>query len=221
MSAGDEQAPLGRAVQPSQASQDRLSSVALSPAADVLSSHLVTITSSSRPRLRSFVFLSSHEPTHRPRLRVRRPDDPAAITANFPALCRGLLRPLPVPELSIPPVPLRHPCPGSSTHTLLSLLPRHAPRLPRCSSRSQMASTALRPRVHRELTPRLIAPPLTIDDAKRRDLIQSIIDDLSKPGANGGKKSRLSSKGAFALAFSSLQDASRPRDQMLPWLSRL
>ncbi|RPD62146.1 hypothetical protein L227DRAFT_523828 [Lentinus tigrinus ALCF2SS1-6] len=40
------------------------------------------------------------------------------------------------------------------------------------------------------------APPLTIDDAKRRELIQTILDDLSKPGANGGKKSRLSSKDA-------------------------
>ncbi|KAI0706917.1 guanine nucleotide exchange factor [Cerioporus squamosus] len=38
------------------------------------------------------------------------------------------------------------------------------------------------------------APPLTIDDAKRRELIQTILDDLSKPGANGGKKSRLSPK---------------------------
>ncbi|EJF63137.1 hypothetical protein DICSQDRAFT_146110 [Dichomitus squalens LYAD-421 SS1] len=39
------------------------------------------------------------------------------------------------------------------------------------------------------------APPLTIDDAKRRDLIQTIIDDLSKSNGNGGKK-RLSSKDA-------------------------
>ncbi|RDX44696.1 hypothetical protein OH76DRAFT_1042641 [Lentinus brumalis] len=39
------------------------------------------------------------------------------------------------------------------------------------------------------------APPLTIDDAKRRELIQTILDDLSKPSTNGGK-SRLSPKDA-------------------------
>ncbi|KAI0751663.1 guanine nucleotide exchange factor [Daedaleopsis nitida] len=37
------------------------------------------------------------------------------------------------------------------------------------------------------------APPLTIDDAKRRELIQTIIDDLAKPNAN---KNRLTAKDA-------------------------
>ncbi len=41
------------------------------------------------------------------------------------------------------------------------------------------------------------APPLTIDDAKRRELIQTILDDLAKPNGHGGKKSRLTNKGAF------------------------
>ncbi|KAI0829238.1 guanine nucleotide exchange factor [Trametes gibbosa] len=40
------------------------------------------------------------------------------------------------------------------------------------------------------------ALPLQIDDAKRGDLIQSIIDDLTKSNASGGNKSRLTSKDA-------------------------
>ncbi|KAI0637602.1 guanine nucleotide exchange factor [Trametes polyzona] len=40
------------------------------------------------------------------------------------------------------------------------------------------------------------ALPLQIDDAKRRELIQTIIDDLTKANANGGKKSRLTPKDA-------------------------
>ncbi|KAI1788919.1 guanine nucleotide exchange factor [Ganoderma leucocontextum] len=54
------------------------------------------------------------------------------------------------------------------------------------SSRSQVAA------VLQSITD---APPLTIDDAKRRDLIQVIIDDLAKPNSNSSKR-RLSSKDA-------------------------
>ncbi|KAI0366244.1 hypothetical protein BV20DRAFT_1124446 [Pilatotrama ljubarskyi] len=40
------------------------------------------------------------------------------------------------------------------------------------------------------------ALPLQIDDAKRGELIQTIIDDLTKSNANGGKKSRLTARDA-------------------------
>ncbi|KAI0759715.1 guanine nucleotide exchange factor [Trametes elegans] len=45
------------------------------------------------------------------------------------------------------------------------------------------------------------ALPLQIDDAKRAELIQTIIDDLTKSNGSSSKKSRLTSRGASPAAF--------------------
>ncbi|KAL1938647.1 hypothetical protein VTO73DRAFT_11462 [Trametes versicolor] len=68
-------------------------------------------------------------------------------------------------------------------------------------SRFLNAYTALSPTSSRSEVAQVLqtianALPLQIDDAKRGELIQTIIDDLTKSNANGGKKSRLTTKDA-------------------------
>ncbi|KAI0643590.1 guanine nucleotide exchange factor [Trametes meyenii] len=64
------------------------------------------------------------------------------------------------------------------------------------SAYTALSSASPRSEVAQVLQSITNAHSLQIDDAKRGELIQTIIDDLTKSNANGGKKSRLSSKDA-------------------------
>lgn len=64
----------------------------------------------------------------------------------------------------------------------------------------------------------LSAGPLTIDDAKRRDLVQAIIDDLAKPSSNSSKR-RLSSKGThLSPSTLTVSQSQPPIPHIIPFL---